>query len=360
MRGATPNGRRSSPRWLVLVACLGPVFGALAAGCGLDDTAVAVLGEDTSGNDASLVDTGTPVGDSGPADTGPVCTPKTCAAYASDCRSSLPDDCGGTIDCSGTCPSGQACVGDAGAGTPGGAYCNGPPVCLDAGAVGGNCGTLTNAGTGQTTTCSPSTCTNTGYTCNSNVCTCAAGGTVCGAVCCSGATPNCNATNTACCKKKTCAVDYPGQCANNADDGCGGMLDCSNNCLASTFCGPTNKKCGPKPTCTNMGKPGGACGTITDGTSGLIQDCGGCGNGYACVSNVCTCVPQCDGYTCNGNDGCGGTCGCTKNPGYDSCYAATNHCDCDNGGACGACAPGFKQCSLSQYRWCIPSSASCN
>ncbi|MEO8796840.1 MAG: hypothetical protein ABI551_03070 [Polyangiaceae bacterium] len=41
--------------------------------------------------------------------------------------------------------------------------------------------------------------------------------------------------HTACCKKKACNVDYIGKCANNAEDGCGGTLDCSNNCAPNTF-----------------------------------------------------------------------------------------------------------------------------
>ncbi len=360
MRGdrLPPNGRGSLPRWLALFGCLGLLFGALAAGCGLDDSAVTV-GQDSFGKDASFVDSGTDtsIGDSGTPDTGPTCTPKTCAAFPGDCHTAIDDGCGGKVDCSAICPGGQACVGDGGAGAAG-AYCNGPPVCADAGAVGGNCGTLTNAGTGQTTTCVPSTCTNTGYTCNSNVCTCAAGGTVCGAVCCSDGTPNCNATNTACCKKKTCAGDYVGKCANNADDGCAGTLDCSNNCdaTADLFCGK-NQVCAAKPACPNKGNVGGACGTITDTVSGLSIDCGVCRSGYSCgANNVCTC----DGYKCGQDNGSSNKCGCTTHSGYDYCYTATSHCDCDNGDACSACDPGFKQCHSMQYRWCIPSTASCN
>ncbi|MEO8798075.1 MAG: hypothetical protein ABI551_09340, partial [Polyangiaceae bacterium] len=196
-------------------------------------------------------------------------------------------------------------------------------------------------------------CTNVGYTCNNNVCTCAAGDTVCGAVCCSDGTPNCNATNTACCKKKACNVDYIGKCANNADDGCGSTIDCSNNCVSGTFCGSTNKACGPKPTCNMMGQPNGDCGVITDGTSGLTSDCGGCSAGYMCNANKCTCAPESTQTTCNKKCGtvsnnCGTPVSCGDCSGGETCNGPSK-CNCGSHGV--QCDPG-KTCKTSGMDHC--------
>jgi len=57
--------------------------------------------------------TTTPSGSSGPSDGGtPTCTPtKTCADYAGQCSSSLNDGCSNSLDCSGSCGSGEYCNG---------------------------------------------------------------------------------------------------------------------------------------------------------------------------------------------------------------------------------------------------------
>ncbi len=61
-------------------------------------------------------------------DTGPkkdkTCVPQTCATALRHCGSKLPDGCGGTYNCAGTCPVGLACVKG---------YCGGPPKPCKAG-----------------------------------------------------------------------------------------------------------------------------------------------------------------------------------------------------------------------------------
>ncbi|OGZ29129.1 MAG: hypothetical protein A2562_00750, partial [Candidatus Nealsonbacteria bacterium RIFOXYD1_FULL_39_11] len=56
-------------------------------------------------------------------------------------------------------------------------------------------------------------------------------------------------------------------------------------------------------TCLGLGKN---CGTVSDGCGGSLN-CGSCGTGYACTSNVCvqnTPSPSCGDGTCNGTETC--------------------------------------------------------
>lgn len=379
--GAENNfGARARQRAKLFVLLLGASAAMLFAACGLDDSAITQI---SSGVDGSIIDTGTvtPVGEAGKpiVDSGEpdvfVCTPETCTSYPSVCRPGLANGCGGDIDCTNACPSGQACISDSGT-------CDGPPVCLDAGAPGGNCGTLTNPGNGLTAACG--SCTN-GYGCTSSACTCA--GTTCGAggaTCCvtASATPSCNTTSGTCCKKKTCAVDYANTCNSTNDDGCGGNLDCSGSCGSGTTCDTTNHTCcSPETTAAACGNNcsttvqnnchksvtcGATCAITNETCSGTTCSCPNttcnsacCTSGQVCNDNAC-CTKTCAAYACGAtsSDGCGGSCSCTL-PDYNTCGVA-GLCYCDSSaGSCSACTGGETQCSFgtgNKYKYCVTGS----
>ncbi|MEO8878756.1 MAG: hypothetical protein ABI461_24410, partial [Polyangiaceae bacterium] len=121
--------QRSRFFFLALVAAVATAL-ALPSGCGIDDSAVTAL----DAMDGSLVD-GFTNGEAsvGPSDSGTpdvyVCPAETCANYPSVCRTGLDNGCGSTIDCTNACPAGQKCITASGT-------CDGPPICLDAGAPG--------------------------------------------------------------------------------------------------------------------------------------------------------------------------------------------------------------------------------
>ncbi|MGH7283727.1 MAG: hypothetical protein ACRELY_19550 [Polyangiaceae bacterium] len=236
-------------------------------------------------DDAGIVDASLDAGADVGADDGSVaCVAKSCDSYPGDCHSALDDGCGHTIDCASACPPGQVCVIDAGADAAL-FFCNGPPICHDAGAPGGNCGTLTNPGNGLTTACG--TCGGAGFTCTANICGCAANRCTGAAACCSGATPDCTADAGACCKKKTCASNYAGKCSSTADNGCGSTLDCSANCNFAEVCDLDSSTCcseqGTGQTCSQK------CGTVIDNCDKAVN-CGSCGNNDVCYgSSNCAC-----------------------------------------------------------------------
>jgi hypothetical protein len=116
------------------------------------------------------------------------CTPTPCAAIGANCGS-MPDGCGGTLDC-GSCTGGLTC-GGAGTGNVCGTNCV-PSTCPQ----GAACGVIPD-GCGGTLDCGP--CPDAG-SCTST--TCAAAGANCGAIA----------------------------------DGCGGTLDCG-SCTAPQTCG---------------------------------------------------------------------------------------------------------------------------
>ncbi len=121
---------------------------------------------------------------------------------------------------------------------------------------------------------------------------------------CDGIDNNCNGQTDeggVCCKPKTCA-DLGQECG-QADDGCGGTLDCG-TCEGSMLCrdGKCVDHCGD-----------GQCETeLDENCDSCPADCG-CSNGDVCYNNVC-CTPM----TCHGqgfecgthSDGCGGTLDC--------------------------------------------------
>ncbi len=139
--------------------------------------------------------------------------------------------------------------------------CNGKE-CGDDG-CGGSCGTCEN-----------------GKTCNSN------------GKCVENCTPDCNG--------KECG-----------DDGCGGSCGTCDNGKTCNSDGKCVEHCQPK-TCQDLGYE---CGQADDGCGGTL-DCGGCGEHQACENHKCVenCTPKtCDdlGYKCGqADDGCGGTLDC--------------------------------------------------
>lgn len=347
----SPRGARGISLWIAGAILFIVGASAAAAGCGLDDTGITAIGVTT---DASLIDVPVTSDAGEDADSGPVCNAKTCNSYPSDCHPALDDGCGKTIDCSTACPGGQACVPDAGAGVDAGFFCNGPPECHDAGAPGGNCGTLTNPGNGLTTACG--TCANAGYTCDTNTCGCA--GTTCGAQCCQTAsgTPNCNASNNTCCKLKTCGSDYGGFCNAASDNGCGNTIDCSGNCGGGKVCDTT---AAGGTCCTVTTTCGTACNTTLTTNCHTSLSCGACSTGtcdntHNCCTNTvcggtcCTAGQVCNGTVCCTRDAMGTTCGGKCGTVSDNCGVATS---------CGACTDG-ETCFGSVA--CPCASASCN
>jgi len=144
-----------------------------------------------------------------------------------------------------------------------------------------------------------------------------------------------------------------------ADDGCGGALECGASADACKVqfetCagGGTANQCGCTPkTCESISSADGvkACGTIPDGCGGPDLNCGGdevCTGEYdSCAGggtqNQCGCsvdLSACAGLDCGtASDGCGGTVTCGQNAGQ--CSAARS---CTAGKTC-ACRPDAELC----------------
>ena len=248
---------------------------------------------------------------------GSTCDPKTCASYPSDCHPSLDDGCGSTIDCSSACPGGQDCISDAGAEKPG-FFCSGPPVCVDAGAPGGNCNTLTNPGTGQTTPCGD--CRG-GFTCTDNTCGCT--GVTCGAAACCTGGQVCDTTVTTCCTQESTAVACGTKCNTTAVDNCHKSVACGacvngfscqlSTCVCSSgktcgvnCCGHASDVCFPASTCctpdSNAKTCNNVCGVGVPNNCGQATNCGlSCANGEMCAgSENCSCGSA----TCNPGQTC--------------------------------------------------------
>ncbi|MBT9556692.1 MAG: hypothetical protein IV100_11720 [Myxococcales bacterium] len=223
----------------------------------------------------------------------------------------------------------------------------------------------------------------TGYKCACNAAkgcegkTCGSDG--CGGTCgtCSGSS-ECSCTdslkkcqllgkpNGSCLCTPDCTGKQCGSAASNAD-GCGGAcwgelpyqstLTLSEICAKSnngwnapqSYCDDATNTCKCTPKCQTADGVPHQCGN--DGCGGTCGTCPGA-NDYCDYhpfkgTQLCQCVPQCDGKTC-GPDGCGGTCpGCGP---FDSCNEATGQCiacvpQCSGktcgpdgcGGSCGSC-----------------------
>jgi hypothetical protein len=142
--------------------------------------------------------------------------------------------------CYGSCPTGQKCETV-------GSCCT--PMTRQQACGTNACGTLPD-GCGGTVNCggclvgvcrTDGTCCIPSATCSGRVC-----GTVpdgCGGTPSCGTCPvglQCNSTQTACiaCVPKTCAqLGAQGACGQNLSDGCGGLLDCETSCPSGMVCG---------------------------------------------------------------------------------------------------------------------------
>ncbi len=106
------------------------------------------------------------------------------------------------------------------------------------------------------------------------------------------------------CTPTTCAA--LGKDCGTVSDGCGGTLDCG-TCGPGQVC--TSNVCCTPTTCGALGKD---CGTVSDGCGGTLT-CGTCGTGQVCASNLCCTPTTCGalGKNCGTiPDGCGGTLTC--------------------------------------------------
>lgn len=238
-------------------------------------------------------------------------------------------DDGGTVDAAVDSSDSGACIADASAGSAA-FFCSGAPVCIDAGAPGGNCNTLTNPDTGQTTDCG--SCLDPGFTCTSNTCGCP--GITCGSSCCTG-TEVCDTTSSQCCTRESTAAACGTKCDSNVQDNCHTTVSCGAcangyscsasacTCTSGVVCGsaccgsasdvchPTGTCCAPNSTSTTCG---GGCGNPVVNNCGENVNCGACSTGEVCkAAGGCACgtlgVVTClQGQTCNINGASSGSC----------------------------------------------------
>jgi hypothetical protein len=147
-------------------------------------------------------------------------------------------------------------------------------------------------------------------------CCCPAGHSKCGPDCCPDGQAEC--CDNACCYG-TCHGEE--LCCPNGSRLCDGV------CLSNDRC------------CTADDCSTGVCATVqctSDHTCLYTEDCtlGGaeacCFEGQVCLENGACCTPTCNGASCGGDDGCGGTCPCPDdkicNQGSCVCPAATMLC----------------------------------
>ena len=341
--------------------------------------------------------------------TGTGCVPKSCQDQGVECGQAG-DGCGGVLTCTppgganGQCPAGYQCGSTASpskcveaipTGPDGGACV--PKTKAEYNAEGKDCGQQTNncggfvdlgncnsaagefcggggpskCGKGAGGTCTPRQCNHplnqgkcgpqpdgcggvTPVSCGSCTFPQVCGGSGVPSVCGGGTPPG--PDGGACVPKSTCG---PGECGSIAN-GCGGVLDCGNNCAAGTICGGdgTPNVCGA-PNCVPAAAcPAGMnCGSYSDGCGGLIQ-CGASGGGCPAPqicggsgqSNVCgggvtgdggaPCVPKTTATACGAKscgpvaDGCGGLVNCGTCTSPEICGANNSPNVCGGGNQC--------------------------
>ena len=273
-----------------------------------DAGAVELTARPDAANPADAPDNASPA-DSATDSVGDACVPIVCAdEYGGRFCGTIYDGCGHTLDCGEVCPhAGWTCRNN---------VCTGPTAvcaslrCVDSPSESQYCGDIGD-GCGGTLHC-PSFCPKVGWYCQDNICV---GG------------PDV-------CAPRTCANSFYDYCG-DVGDGCGGTLHCSTTCPRSgwvcdnNICVVPPEIC-PKVTCQFPGEDiclsppqvGHHCGTIGDGCGGSL-DCGeDCPPGLTCEHGICRdlaapCVPvQCespngDTYCGPINDCCGGTTNCS-------------------------------------------------
>ena len=309
-------------------------FASSDGGIGRED---ANTGADTGTNtdatvpDAGTVDLPSPPDTANPADApadtrgtdaaadsaGDACVPVACTdEYGESFCGTICDGCGHTLDCGETCPrTGWMCRNN---------ICTGPTaVCASLSCVHSSdeseyCGDVGD-GCGGTLSC-PFTCPKAGWVCQDNICV----------------------GRPEVCTPRTCANGFFDYCG-DVGDGCGGTLHCSTTCPKDGWVCDNNICVGPPDVCSKLTcqfpgadiclsppQVGNYCGRIGDGCGGAL-DCGNdCPPGWICENNICRgsaamCMPsQCksrngDTYCGAINDCCGGTANCKPtcpNPGW--------------------------------------------
>ena len=139
--------------------------------------------------------------------------------------------------------------------------------------------------------------------------TCTEAGLMPDGTACQGGAGTCMAGE--CCVPLSCFL--LGEMCGEADDGCGGWLDCG-LCQAPEAVCFENQCCVPE-TCESLGKE---CGDWGDGCGDTVQ-CGGCGEAYECTQDgACECG--------NGLPECGGIC-CPELAGYAVSCNSKDHCE---------------------------------
>ena len=125
------------------------------------------------------------------------------------------------------------------------------------------------------------------------------------------------------CHDPICIFDYCGKIG----DGCGGTLDCGNQCPVGQVCAAADGMCRGDATCVALtcdnGTPGRYCGDIGDGCGGALHCGTDCGRvGWVCENHICVGGPDCGPGSCDGpsgeqycgtiGDGCGGRLACSS------------------------------------------------
>ncbi len=276
-----------------------------------------------------LFDVGACVGTGQPAP--PECLP------VDDCTGrcgSLPDGCGGVLDCS--CTDGEVCA-------PGG-LCT-VPACVVAGCVeqGAECGVVSD-GCGGTIECGecelPEVCGGGGDPNRCGLPGCPES--------CDGLDAECGWVENGCsngidcgpcpegeyCDDNRCIGCEPASCetldaeCGLVGDGCGDVLDCG-ECPEGEVCGAQEAlRCGPcqKLSCDELEAE---CGDVGDGCGGTL-DCGQCPNDEVCGLDEpfkCASPPECEPLTCEAaeaecgeiGDGCSKVVDCGRCPTGETC-----------------------------------------
>ncbi len=317
--------------------------------------------------------------------TGQVCREGTCCTLAT-CQpgqcGSPSDGCGGILHCGG-CGAGETCCAGECAnlesdpkhcGTCGNACPAGP----EQGCCNGECAELCyEVGFG---------CCPTGKSCCGSVC-CPDGDCCDGAECCEAGQTCCDSS---CCPTGDCCGGVeccdPGACCESAGTCCpSGQICCGDQCTDlndTDNCGTCDNTSAPGQVC--LGRDGcctpgtceGRCGTISDGCGGTL-DCGDdcdtsqcltcdstsgncvttCSQGQVCNQGSCCTLATCQPKQCGSfPDGCGGTLDCGTCPGGQICVnngcfiagnsetcteSTTSACPCNSNQDCCDCSNDF-------------------